>query len=144
MNTFLTNWAGMSPQAKATLFNRYGAKFTADMNAIAKVASNVREGSRVYANPSGTAAAGSQIAGGAAIVTALSTGNVKTALGIAGGAGAANMLAKAMTNPEFVSWLAMTTKVPNSALPNIIASAALSKDPDIRAAAELLRESVND
>lgn len=139
MGTFLTNWNNLSKQAKAVLFNRYGEKFTADMDAIAKVASNIRDGSKVYANPSGTAAAGSQLAGGAAFVTALSTGNVKTALGIAAGAGAANVMARRMTNPRFVAWLAMTTKAPASALPSIVASAAASNDPDIREAAEVLK-----
>jgi hypothetical protein len=115
--TFLTNWDKISPEAKRALFNRFGPGFTDDMNAVAKVASNLREGSQVFANPSGTAAAGAQIASLASFVTALGTGNLGVAGTIAGGATLSNALARAYTNPRFVSWLARQTKAPVGAIP---------------------------
>ena len=52
MERFLTNWNGLSVEAKRTLFDRYGPSFRADIDAIAKMAANIRTGSRVFQNPS--------------------------------------------------------------------------------------------
>jgi len=139
--TFLTNWNSMSPEAKTALFNRYGDGFRQDMDAVARVADNLRQGSSVFRNPSGTAAANAQLGAGAAFIAALASGNYKTALGVAAGVGTANVGARVLTNPTAVKWLAMTTRAPQSAIPAILAQAMLSKDPDIRAAAMAVKNS---
>lgn len=142
--TFLSNWNRISPEARRTLFDRHGAGFSNDMDKIAKVAANLREGSSTFANPSGTAAAGAQIAGLTSFVTALATGNLGVAGAIGGGAGAANVWARAMTNPRFVSWLANSTKLPTSAIP---AQAQMlreigerQKEPELLEAADLIEQ----
>ena len=110
--TFLTNWNRLSPGAKSALFDGYGAGFSHDMDRISKVASNIREGSSFFRNPSGTAPA---------------AGLIETANNL--GAEVLSKLmvqkkaAQLMTDPKFVHWLAQTTTMPKSAAP--IAYAAL-------------------
>jgi hypothetical protein len=130
--TFLTNWNSMSPQAKAVLFDRYGEQFRQNMDQIAKVASNLREGSQVFRNPSGTAQATAQTSAAVGFVAALATGNVGTAGAIAGGVAGANLSARLMTNPRFVKWLATTTKAPAGAGPALLNQLANSTDADIQ------------
>lgn len=116
-NTFLTNWSGLSPEARRTLFGRYGAGFSEDMDKIARVADRIKTGSEVYRNPSGTVNRGAALAYPATIGGLLITGQLgATGLAVGGGA-AANSLARAMTNPTFVRWLAKSTDIPVGALP---------------------------
>lgn len=140
--TFLTNWNRLSPEAKRTLFDRHGPMFSANMDRIAKVASNLREGSSTFANPSGTAAAGAQIAGITSFVTSLATGNPGLAAGIAATAGGSNLWARAMTNPRFVAWLAEQTKAPLGAIPaqmNVLRGIAeRQKEPELAEIADLI------
>jgi hypothetical protein len=144
--TLLTNWNLLSKEAKSTLFDRYGPSFRADMDAVAKFAANLREGSQVFRNPSGTAQAAAQYTTAGAFVMAALTGNVGAAAAVGGAVVGANRMAALMTKPEFVKWLAQTTKVPAGALPAQVN--ALSKlaegDPDIAWAVALLEESQND
>lgn len=55
---FLTNWNGMTPKARNELFSGFpgAGRVRADVEAAAKAASMMRENSRMWANPSGTAA----------------------------------------------------------------------------------------
>jgi len=120
MNTFLTNYANMSPQAKQVLFKGYGPEFAENMETIAKATSKIREGSQVFANPSGTARQGAligQVAGTLSSAgAAAATGNTGVAmlalLGSAGTAISANVLSRVFTHPKAVAWLARTTKAP--------------------------------
>ncbi len=115
--TFLTNWNGVSREAKRALFDRHGPRFVADMDKLARVAESIRTGSKVYANPSGTANRGAALTYGASLAGALITGNVGTFGALAGGGLAANGMARWMTNPRFVEWLAKSTELPVGALP---------------------------
>lgn len=143
--TFLTKWNNISPEARRALFNRHGPKFTRDMDKIAAVAGNIREGSKVFANPSGTAnrAAALSYYGGLAgsLAAAPWTGGLPLALFVLGG-GAANVTARAMTNPKFVDWLAKATEMPVSALPQqIVALKAVAEDdPDVAEVVESLEQ----
>jgi hypothetical protein len=143
--TFLTNWNRISPEAKKTVFNRFGPAFANDMDKIARVAANLREGSSTFANPSGTAAATAQIAGLTSFVTSLATGNAGLAAGIATGAGAANLWARAMTNPRFVAWLANQTTKPLGAIPaqaTVLRGIAERNDePELAEIADLIESS---
>jgi hypothetical protein len=120
MDRFLTNWNSVSPEAKSTLFGRYGKGFSADMQKIADAADAVKSGSKVFANPSGTARKEfliGQTAGTVAgAVGAAAMGNPAHAaaivLGSLGGAGSANLAARFLTNPRLVKWLSSTTTKP--------------------------------
>ncbi|MEQ7762223.1 hypothetical protein ABQZ40_23720, partial [Xanthomonas hortorum pv. hederae] len=114
--TFLTNWNKVSPEAKRALFDRYGAGFSQNIDRVAQVASNIKQGAKIYANPSGTANRAAALTYGGALVASLfdpsliSTGSL-----VAGGVGA-NLSARLMTNPRVVAALAQTTKLPQGAI----------------------------
>lgn len=138
--TFLTNWNSMAPEAKAVLFNRYGPDFRQNMDQVAKVAANLREGSQVFRNPSGTGQAVAQSTAAATFLVSLFTGNVGTAGAVAGGVASANLGARLLTKPEFVRWLAKTTKAPANAVPALTAQLAKSADPELREFADSLQD----
>ncbi len=138
--TFLTNWNSLSPEAKSTLFDRYGPSFRGDMDAISRVASNLRSGSKVFANPSGTSQGVTQATAATTFIGALFTGHPGIAAGVAGGVGGSNLAARALTNPNVVKWLAGTTRATSDKLPVILAQAAYSNDPDIQEIARLVRK----
>lgn len=117
--TFLTNLNKLSVDSRKTLFGRLGVPDTENkLLQLAGVASNVRDGSKVFANPSGTQPAlSAQLAGGAIAGSVLS-GNFGLAAGAAGTMGGANLLARRMNNPDFVKWLGQK----NALSPSITAS----------------------
>jgi hypothetical protein len=122
MSTFLTNWNKLSPQAKTTLFDRFGSGFRSDMDAVARLASNVRQGSKVFANPSGSASTGAQLGTVGGFIMAALSGHPVTAAAIAGGAGTTNVIARAMTSPAAVKFIARTSKVPLQGLIPMLAA----------------------
>lgn len=144
MSTFLTNWNKLSPEAKSNIFGRFGKGFSDDMDAVARMASNVRAGSKVFANPSGTATAGLQLGTAGAFIMSALTGHPGTAGGIAAGAGAANLAARLMTNPAFVRFLKRHIDVPyNGQIPNLVNLYQMARgndDPDLKAAADLIQQ----
>lgn len=115
--TFLTNWNRLSPEARASLFNRYGADMSRDIDRIARVAERVKEGSGVLRNPSGTAAQTAAFGYAGSLAASLMTGNTPLAAGLVTSGAFANGFARAMTNPRFVRWLARATDLPAGALP---------------------------
>ena len=142
--TFLTNWNSMSPQAKGVLFDRYGSQFRQDMNQVAKVASNLRDGSKVFQNPSGTGQAAAQTGAAVGFFTSLATGNAGVAGSIAAGVAGANLSARLLTNPSFVKWLAKTTQTPPKALPSLVAQLAANGNDDEKEFARLLQQHVSE
>lgn len=139
--TFLTNWNRISPEAKRALLDRYGPSFSKDMDRIARVAQNIRDGSRVLANPSGTANRAAALTYGASLVGSLFTGGTPL---LVGGGVMANMIARAMTNPEVVKRLAATTVLPKGAIPSAInsmrAAGEREGDQDLLDAARVLED----
>lgn len=141
---FLTNWNGMSPEAKSALFGRMTPQFRSNMDKIAKVASNLREGSGVFKNPSGTAQALSNQTTSADLALAALSGH----LGVAAAGGAsiagANAIARLFTSPSAVHWLARQTKLPKGAfLGQVTSLANLAKrnnDDDAADLANLLKQ----
>lgn len=119
-NTFLTNWNKLSPEAKSTMSGPFGKQFSGDLGTIAKVAENLKKGSKVYANPSGTSQAVANTSALGAFIFSLFTGHIGGAGAIAGSAGAANLAARGLTNPRFVRWLAQNSRKPISALPGAL------------------------
>lgn len=146
-STFLTNWNKLSPEAKRTLFDRYGPRFREDMNQIAKVAANLREGSEVFRNPSGTARQQALWSTTGGFVLSVLTGRVDVAAGIAAGVGGANLTARLMTNPRFVRWLAQSTRHPTAHTPSLInqlaQEARKTGDADLAEAVALLNNAQN-
>jgi len=124
MNTFLTNWNSISPEARNVLFGRYGSGFAKDMQKIADAADAVKEGSRIFANPSGTARKealiGQTVGTLATAGTAAATGNVGMAtlalMGSASSAALSNAAARVVTNPRYVKWLSRATEMPVGSL----------------------------
>lgn len=113
--SFLTNLAKMSPEARATLFGRTGMDGVLDrLDSFAKVANTRREGGRIFANPSGTAPAaaqiglGSGIAGG--VVAALGGQPLPLAAALAVPA-LANAGAKTVTSRALVDFAAQPTQL---------------------------------
>lgn len=138
--TFLTNWNRVSPEAKRALFDRHGPQFSQDMDRISRVAENIRDGSKVYANPAGTANRAAAMTYGASLVGSLFTGGT-TPL-VAGGVGA-NIMARVMTNPNAMKRLAAMTTLPRGSIPAAISSMATAaqqdNDPDMAELAQALQ-----
>ena len=141
--TFLTNWNNLSEPAKQTLFSRYGSGFSRSMDQVAKVAANLREGSKVYANPSGTGGASAGLVALGTLLGAAARGDVATAGTILTGAGASNLSARLMTNPRFVNWLATTTKAPPQSLPSLTMQLAQNGNADEKAFAAALQQQID-
>lgn len=137
--TFLTNWNRVSPEAKRALFDRHGPQFSKDMDRIARVAQNIRDGSKVFANPSGTANRAAAMTYGASLVGSLFTGGTTL---LAGSGVGANLLARWMTNPDAVRRLATVTALPKGSIPGAIQAmrqaAERDGDEDLAALADEL------
>lgn len=125
-STFLTNWNRLSPEARRALFDRYGPSFSKDMDRIARVADNIKQGSKVFANPSGTSNRAAATSYGLAVVGSILqapfTGNWIAPAATIGGGIAANRLAARLTNPDFVRWLANATAYPVGSGPALVQS----------------------
>jgi hypothetical protein len=136
---FLTNWNKISPEAKQTLFAGGKGQLRADLDKIASVAANLREGSKVFANPSGTQPAlSSQMAGGGALVAIL-TGHPEVAAAIGGAALTANAVSRVMTNPKVVHWVARSTENPAGVIPALQGVAQGMSGEDREAVEDLIR-----
>jgi hypothetical protein len=108
---FLTNWNRLSSGAKAQLFPDEAMRKSLDK--IAAASANIRRGSSVFVNPSGSAGAGAAYGVGAgAVAAAVGTGSAAPLVGAAVLIGGANVTSRLLTNPAFVDWLAKasTTK----------------------------------
>ena len=110
--TFLTNWNKMSAEAKDVLFGPEG-DLRDRVNNLADVAENLRTGSRVFSNPSGTGPAEEQIDVlkhaselGVAILGGHAAGISlpHAAMGAVGIPATAYLGARAMTSPTVVDW----------------------------------------
>lgn len=140
--TFLTNWNRVSPEARRALFDRHGASFSKDMDRIARVAQNIKDGAKVFANPSGTANRAASLTYGASLVASLFDPSlISTGALVTSGVGA-NWLARKMTDPDFVKVLANSTALP---VGSVVAQAQVlrnygirNNDPEAIAVAEAL------
>lgn len=139
---FLTNWNKLSPDAKKILFNRFGTDYRRNLDKIAETAAKIREGSRVLANPSGTAAAGITPASLAVIATAIAGGQYRLLTGLLTASALSRASAKAFTNPRYVKWLAENSEIPTEGIPGAISNlnsiAKEENDPDLAEIAAML------
>lgn len=140
--TFLTNWNRVSPEARRALFDRHGPEFSRNMDRIARVAANLKDGAKVFANPSGTANRAAALTYGASLVGGLVTGNL--AWPVAAGV-MTNVSARLLTNPRVVRMLAEATEMPRSGVVatarQLHALAQYENDPEIEALASALANS---
>jgi hypothetical protein len=118
--TFLTNWNRITPEAKNGLFLGIpnASAVRGKLDALANSASMMRDASKVYANPSGTAPAATMLGAGAGLASGalgMATGNASagayTMGTILSSMAAANYGARLMTNPQFVTWLSQSTSL---------------------------------
>lgn len=125
--SFLTNLAKMSPEARTTLFGRTGMDEVLDrLDSFANVANTRREGGRIFANPSGTAPAAAQIGLGSGIaggVVAAMGGQPLPLAGALAVPAIANAGAKALTSRPLVDFAARPTQLAEGA-GAVLASAA--------------------
>lgn len=134
--TYLTRWNQLDNAAKDALFGGVGTIKT-DLEKIARHAQRVRESSRALFGTSGTA---ENLAGMAAVsgaAGALVTGNFGTLALIAAPMVGANGLARLMTNPSTIKWLAESTKIrPNGISAHLgrLAAIAARSDDETREA----------
>ena len=115
--TFLTGWDSLSKEAKSTLFGRFGPGYVRDMEQIAKATANLREGAKVFSNPSGTAQGTVQATTAGALMLGILSGNAPAVAAIGGGVAGSNGAARVMTSPRFVKFLARQTLAPVAAIP---------------------------
>ena len=139
VNTFMTNWNKMSPEARKALFGgtRY-KELEAPMNRLVRIVDRAKESEKM-ANPSGTArnliaAFGIIEAGRQTAVEGDPYQGVGT---LAAGVLAPRYAAKLLTNPKFVQWLAtgvqLAEKSPASMTSHIARLAGISTaEPAIR------------
>ena len=136
--TFLTNWNRLSPEARGSLFNRYGKGMSEDIDRIARVAERIKEGSGVLRNPSGTAQQTAAFGYGGGMALSILSGDIPSLAKLAAGGGLANLLARAMTSPRTVQWLAKNTDRPVGALPSqLVVLRRIADENDDEVAADL-------
>jgi hypothetical protein len=151
--TFLTNYEKAKRNGVATAIFGTG-QFRKDLDDVAKYTSNLKGAADILANPSGTAARGLT---GSVLFGALGLpGAAATGLALGGGAGAVagaavglgsigtavlanRKIAKMLNSPEFVHWLAQSTRVPPARMPGHIArlTTIAQNDPEM---AEILAD----
>lgn len=102
--TFLTNYSKISPEARSVLFPDMTHRNA--IEAVAKVATNIRESGKAFSNPSNTSGAVAPYLLGGAAVTSI-PGAIGAATLVAG----ANIGARMLTDPRVATWLARGTRV---------------------------------
>ncbi|WP_054658980.1 hypothetical protein [Stenotrophomonas pictorum] len=146
--SFLTNWNKLSPEAQQTLFHRYGPEMSENITKIAQVAERIKESDGILRSTSGTGP--NAVAAGywGSLGLSLLSGNIPVFAKLAAAGAGTNVIARVMTNPSAVRWLARTTELPVGALPaqlNVLKRiAAESKDEDVEEFAAALEEAAQE
>ena len=123
--TFLTNLAAMSGPARMALFANSGFPgLRQKIETMGKMAANRREGSQVFANPSGTARQAGMVGYFATVGTAIATGNIPLLVKLAAIPAGSAMAASFMTNPNRVQKLAERSVLSEAAAPAALVGAA--------------------
>jgi hypothetical protein len=124
--TFLTNLANLSPPARRALFSSSGFPgLESRVQQLGAVAAMRREGSKVFANPSGTARQNALLGWMGGVLAVVSSGNPAAISAAFGAPVAANLGARVVTNPGFVR--AMATPAPISEAVGPVAAAAAAR-----------------
>lgn len=150
--TFLTNYNKLDTGSQTALFKRLpgGAQHAENLRGIAKAADMIGQGSKVWANPSGTAAAltsrGTMYAltAGAYFEPVLAAGTAASLL-------AGNAASRLLVSPKFVSWLSKVPEVKPQDMQayqqRLIANARLTNDKqfneDVQDYLDSVKQSIN-
>ncbi len=122
--TFLTNLAAMSGPARMALFANSGFPgLRQRIETMGKMAANRREGSQVFANPSGTARQVGLGAGAMSLLHGIATGNAAQILGTLAIPAGAAVAARYATNPKNVRKLAERVEMSDAAAPSLVSAA---------------------
>lgn len=138
VDTFLTNWASMAPEARKVMFGgtRY-ADLAQPLDRLVKVTSALKESGRL-ANTSGTARAlayqGVLGALGGSVGLAAGGDLQSAGMGVAGTVVTPYVAARLLTNPRVVNWIVSLGKTEaNSIVPQLTRLAAIAKaEPEIK------------
>lgn len=132
--TFLTNLANMSQPARRALFGSSGFPGLEEkVTLMGRMAANRREGSKVFANPSGTARQGALIGWAAGLGTALATGHPSAITAALAAPVFANVGARIATSEKIVRAMARPAELSPAAGPIAVAAAAQTdQDTDSR------------
>ncbi len=117
--TFLTRWNQMDRGVRAELLSGFpnAPQVAKDLDAIARAANMMRDSSKVWANPSGTSGNIAARTGIGTTVAAVFLSPFVPGAGTAAAVGAgtmlgSNVMARLMTSPRFINWLARGTTIP--------------------------------
>jgi methyl-accepting chemotaxis protein len=119
LTRYLTNLNNVSKEAKDVLFNGR-PELRAATEAVARVADQFKDTMRKYRNFSGTAAQATAYGIGGGAVSELFLGNLMGVGSMAAIPVANNLLANAMTNKHFVSWLAKNSQTTIEEMPQLL------------------------
>lgn len=109
VETFMTNWHHMSPEARHAMFDQLPGDYAKNVNLLVDNISALKAYSRLIPNWSNTAQ-GYLWAGEAGYaIKALMMGDIGTATGIAAQIGGTRLVSVALMNPATVKWLAQRT-----------------------------------
>lgn len=112
---FVTDWEKLGP-AKNALFSGSPKinQYREDLNKIARAASTIKESAKTASNDSGTAQQLARYAAGTGIISGAVTQDPRILALTASAMAANNGIARLMTSPKFVSWLAKSQAIPAS------------------------------
>lgn len=138
-NTFLTNWNRLSAGAKQQLFPN--PPMRENVERIARAASNIRTGSGIYANPSGTAGSFAAYSVYSSPIVSVASGSVIPLAAAGGAMGSAYVGSKMLTNPKIVEWLATPVQPanPGAAAAHLVRLGLIynaEKDPEVKSEIE--------
>jgi hypothetical protein len=119
LNTYLTNWNKVSPEAKAIMF-RNQPELREHTEAIARTADEFKKTMRLNQNTSNTARQLGGMGVGGATIMGVITGNFGAAASAAALPAATYGFARLMTSPKFVKWLADNGRMPIERMPQAI------------------------
>lgn len=123
--TFLSNLAGMSQEARRALFGSSGFSGLEDrITEMGRMAATRREGAQVFANPSGTARQGALIGWASALMAALGSGNPGAIAAALSAPALANAGARLATSQRVVDFAARPTTVSPPAAPLALSALA--------------------
>jgi len=141
LDTLLTNYNRMTPEAKQVLLSRGRyAGLKSDIDAIAEAVGRSRDSGRAFANPSGSGQIVGNVGAFMMVVNALGDPSrlAKAGIGLAGGA----TIQSLATSPAFIRGMAWLARHPGenaaTGLARLNASLGMSGDPEIRDAGQKL------
>lgn len=137
-DTFFRNWGKIDPDAKKRLFGSLPQQYAKNLDTLVQNAKDLKAYATVLPNASNTAQASVWAVSATEAINNLLQGKlIKAGIAAVGGPAATNLIAKALTNPRIVRYLAQETQ-PSKVLqlgarvPPVVAGALSQKSPPPR------------